>query len=71
MSKKIDGYPNQIAQRKAQLLEKASSPFDEKEHETVPPVAVKTLHSKIGQLTLENNFLEGALDKAGLLSAKK
>jgi transposase len=28
------------------------------------------LHAKFGQLTLENDFLEGALTKAGLLSAK-
>ena len=32
---------------------------------------LKTLHAKIGQLTLENDFLEGALTKAGLLSARK
>jgi hypothetical protein len=36
-----------------------------------PPVDVKTLHAKIGELTLENDFLEGALTKAGLLSARK
>jgi transposase len=29
------------------------------------------LHAKIGQLTLENDFVEGALTKAGLLSAKR
>ncbi len=29
------------------------------------------LHAKIGQLTLENDFLESALTKAGLLSAKR
>ena len=34
-------------------------------------VDVKTLHAKIGQLTLENDFLSGALGKAGLLSAKR
>jgi len=28
------------------------------------------LHAKIGQLALENDFLERALTKAGLLSAK-
>ena len=28
------------------------------------------LHAKIGQLTLENDFLESALTKAGLLSEK-
>jgi hypothetical protein len=30
-----------------------------------------SLHAKIGELTLENDFLEGALNKAGLLSAKR
>ena len=34
-------------------------------------VDVKSLHAKIGQLTLENDFLEGALSKAGLLSARR
>ena len=28
-------------------------------------------YAKIGQLTLENDFLEGALGKAGLLSVKR
>ena len=36
------------------------------------PVDLKILHVKIGQLTLENGFLEGALAKVRLLlSAKK
>jgi putative transposase len=30
---------------------------------------LKVLHAKIGELALENDFLEGALSKAGLLSA--
>lgn len=34
-------------------------------------VDVKTLHAKIGELALENDFLSGALTKAGLLSAKR
>ena len=34
-------------------------------------VDLKTLHAKIGELTLENDFLEGALTKAGLLSVKR
>ena len=29
------------------------------------------LHAKIGQLTLENDFLEHALTQAGLLSARR
>ncbi len=36
-----------------------------------PAVDVTRLHAKIGQLSLENDFLEGALSKAGLLSAKR
>ncbi len=36
-----------------------------------PAIDVKLLHAKIGELTLENDFLEGALTKAGLLSAKR
>ena len=36
-----------------------------------PPVDVKSLHAKIGEPTRENDFLEVALGKAGLLSAKR
>jgi len=39
--------------------------------EAAPAVDVKTLHAKIGELTLENDFLAGALTKAGMLSAKR
>jgi transposase len=34
-------------------------------------VHLKTLHAKIGKLTLENDFLSAALGKPGLLSAKR
>jgi hypothetical protein len=39
--------------------------------QSAPPVDVKALHAKIGELTLENDFLEGALSKAGLLNARR
>ena len=39
--------------------------------QVTPAVDVKSLHAKIGELTLEDDFLEGALTKAGLLSAKR
>ena len=61
---------NQITQWKSQLLARASEAF-EGSGPSAPPVDVKTLHAKIGALTLENDFLEGALNKAGLLSARK
>jgi len=37
----------------------------------MPPVDLQTLHAKIGQLALENDFISGALGKAGLLRQKK
>ena len=39
--------------------------------EAAAAVDVKVLHAKIGELTLEVDFLAGALGKAGLLSAKR
>ena len=65
-------HPNQITQWKAQLQESAANVFGTGGQGTAPPaVDVKSLHAKIGELTLENDFSEGALTKAGLLSAKR
>ena len=36
-----------------------------------PARDVKTLHAKIGELALENDFLSGAPGKAGLLPSAK
>lgn len=36
-----------------------------------PLIDLKALHAKIGQLTLENDFSEGALTKVRLLSATR
>jgi transposase len=38
----------------------------EKSEAAAPAIDVKSLHAKIDQLALENDFLSGALDKAGL-----
>src|ERR1700688_2102558 len=72
LAEHFDVHPNQITTWKAQLEGRASDIFESgSTAPSTPAVDVKSLHAKIGALTLENDFLEGALSKAGLLSAKR
>ena len=87
LATQFDVHPDQIKQWKDQLLDGVTDVFDDKPKASKEPeIDVKSLHAKIGQLTLENDFfgfggtvapvgprkLDKALDKAGLLpSAKK
>jgi transposase len=61
ISQEFDVNPNQIKQRRDQLLEGATGVFGEApKAEPEPTVNMKTLHAKFGELTLENDFLSGA-----------
>jgi transposase len=72
LAEQYDVHPNQITSWRMQLLEGAAEVFGgDSKSEALPPIDVKELHAKIGELTLTNDFLAGALAKAGLASAKR
>src|ERR1051325_1648912 len=63
LAQQFDVHPNQITGWKAQLTDGAAGVFGAGSAGTAsaPAADVKVLHAKIGELTLENDFLAGAL----------
>jgi len=65
LTQDFDLHPQQIKQWRDQLLDGAAGVFGaapkaEAEPAAEPVIDVKTLHAKIGELTLERDFLSGA-----------
>lgn len=73
LAQQFDVHVNQITTWRSQLLEGAAGVFGSEGGSAAaePAIDVKTLHAKIGELTLVNDFLAGALGKAGLFPSAK
>jgi transposase-like protein len=70
LAQQFELHPNQIAAWKQELSERADELFARGKNEALVP-DVKALHAKIGQLTMENHFLSGALGRRDAPSAKR
>lgn len=71
LAQQYDVHSNLINQWRSRLLEGAADVFGAEPAAAHPAVDVTVLHAKIGELTLANDFLAGALGKAGLSPSAK
>jgi len=71
IAERFDVHPNQITKWKRQLLDGAAAVFGEGEQDKEGGPCITELHAKIGELTMENDFLSGALGRMSGTSAKR
>ncbi|QHD70249.1 IS3 family transposase [Sphingobium yanoikuyae] len=73
LAQQFDVHANQITTWRAQLLEGAAGVFggESAAENAEPTVDVKTLHAKIGELTLANDFLGRRARQSGSVAERK
>jgi transposase len=64
LAEQFDVHPNQIQDWKARVVHQAEHLFENgRQGRKEPEKEVKELHAKIGQLTMERDFLSGKLGR--------
>lgn len=71
IAERFDLHPNQVTRWKRQLLEGAPEVFGEAQRDGNDGPSAAELHAKIGELTMECDFLSGALGRMHPPSAKR